>query len=200
VLNNVQKSITVVLGDFSPLLSAGLEAVLAHDPLIEILASGLSDEALAETMAIHSPSVVIVSQTGARALVARLNALRCPTAPIVLARAPSRHFGLDLLASGATCLAESTPIEELLTAVHLARRGVRLFSTADERLERTWTAVDSVLTRREEEVLALLGRERKYGAIATELGISVETVRKHAANIKRKLGAGPQQDLAGIRA
>lgn len=43
------------------------------------------------------------------------------------------------------------------------------------------------VTPREREVLGLLARGMSYRGIATELGITAETVKKHLKNIYRKL-------------
>lgn len=43
------------------------------------------------------------------------------------------------------------------------------------------------LTRREVEVLRLLARGRSYGAIATQLGMSVHTVASHVRKLYLKL-------------
>jgi DNA-binding CsgD family transcriptional regulator len=46
----------------------------------------------------------------------------------------------------------------------------------------------SRLTKREEEILALMGRSFRGKRIAQDLGVSEFTVRKHRASIMRKLG------------
>lgn len=56
----------------------------------------------------------------------------------------------------------------------------------------------SVLTRRERQVLRLLGARWSYARIALELGISVETVRTHSARGRRKLGVKSRQELIAI--
>lgn len=190
--------VTVVIGQFSELLEFGVIAALESDSSIAVRAAGLAEEALARTVEEQTPGVAILREAGARALLARLNALRYPTVTIVVAREPTRHYGLDLLASGASCLADSASAEQLRAAVHLAARGVRLFATPKERMEREWDAREAVLTKREEQILKRMGEDKRPGNIATELGISVETVHKHLTNIKRKLGAGPRQDLNKI--
>ncbi|MBS1754837.1 MAG: helix-turn-helix transcriptional regulator [Ferruginibacter sp.] len=43
------------------------------------------------------------------------------------------------------------------------------------------------VTPREKEVLGLLAKGMSYRSIATELGITAETVKKHLKNIYRKL-------------
>ena len=52
------------------------------------------------------------------------------------------------------------------------------------------------LTERELEVVAAVARGLTNAAIATSLGISVETVKTHVVNAKDKLGAGDRTQLA----
>jgi DNA-binding CsgD family transcriptional regulator len=51
------------------------------------------------------------------------------------------------------------------------------------------------LTRRESQVLQLIGSGRKTGEIAGELNLSVKTVETHRENIKRKLGVQTAPEL-----
>jgi DNA-binding CsgD family transcriptional regulator len=44
-----------------------------------------------------------------------------------------------------------------------------------------------MLSRRESEVLLLLGRGRTYAQVAAELGVSLHTVASHVKNAYRKL-------------
>lgn len=46
------------------------------------------------------------------------------------------------------------------------------------------------LTKREREILATLARGEPWKGIASQLEISIETVRFHVSNIHRKTGAG----------
>ena len=46
----------------------------------------------------------------------------------------------------------------------------------------------SALTERQREILQLRLANRTYQEIATELGLSVQTVKPHLRNIARKLG------------
>lgn len=46
----------------------------------------------------------------------------------------------------------------------------------------------SILTNREAELLAQLARGKLYKEIAGDMCISIETVKKHAKNIYKKLG------------
>lgn len=54
------------------------------------------------------------------------------------------------------------------------------------------------LTPRQAEIFSYLKRKEKYGAIAVELHISVETVRSHARSIRRVYGVKTSSELARI--
>lgn len=62
------------------------------------------------------------------------------------------------------------------------------------------TSTDLGLTRREMEILELLGRGRTYAGIASELFVTESTVRNHAHNIRRKLGLGTKAELVAFAA
>jgi DNA-binding CsgD family transcriptional regulator len=49
------------------------------------------------------------------------------------------------------------------------------------------TMVRNALTKREMEVLRLLARGRSYGAIASQLGVSINTVGTHVKKLYAKL-------------
>jgi DNA-binding CsgD family transcriptional regulator len=55
-------------------------------------------------------------------------------------------------------------------------------------LKTTRTGSSSALTPRQEEILELVTRGISNKAIAAQLGISVDTVRRHGARIKQKKG------------
>jgi DNA-binding NarL/FixJ family response regulator len=58
------------------------------------------------------------------------------------------------------------------------------------------TAPPSSLTRREQQVTALVARGRSNKAIAAELSISPTTVARHVANIMAKLGFSSRTQIA----
>jgi DNA-binding NarL/FixJ family response regulator len=81
-------------------------------------------------------------------------------------------------------------------------------SAPDEVLARVRIAVERVrparaaahgrLTRREHEVLELLGEGLKWGEIAQRLVISPRTVATHAENIRRKLGVNSRAEAIAV--
>lgn len=52
------------------------------------------------------------------------------------------------------------------------------------------------LTKRELQVVALIGQDKKYKEIAVELDLGYETVKTYAARIRKKLGVGSKVAVA----
>ena len=101
-----------------------------------------------------------------------------------------------MLAFGASaCLGKSTQARDVLSAIHLASRGLQLFPASDQRVSEPSPAGSELLTPREAEVLELLRDGRPNAQIAAALHITVETVRTHARHIYRKLGVSSRRDL-----
>ena len=61
-----------------------------------------------------------------------------------------------------------------------------------------WPGAHLGLTRREAELLALLGQGISPGEAAEQLGVSSETVRTHTRNIYRKLGVGDRAAAVAV--
>jgi two-component system, NarL family, response regulator LiaR len=106
----------------------------------------------------------------------------------------------DALHAGAVgYLLKDTDAEELHRAVRAAAAGqVQLSPAVAARLVRDAhvPTTPPQLTRREEEVLALLARGRANGQIARELHIAPQTVKTHVSNILQKLGAESRTQAA----
>jgi DNA-binding NarL/FixJ family response regulator len=75
----------------------------------------------------------------------------------------------------------------------LARVRVATHRTRPERATAPWR-----LTRREHEVLTLLGEGLKWGDIAQRLVISPKTVATHVENIRRKLGVSSRAEAIAV--
>jgi DNA-binding NarL/FixJ family response regulator len=71
----------------------------------------------------------------------------------------------------------------------IARRVIDTFHKPEELMPQ-----DTLLTRREHELLALLAKGLRYKEIAAQLFISIETVRKHINNIYTKLQVQSRMD------
>lgn len=189
-----QAPVTVAIGHFDDLLARGLRGLVEDEPSLRLLAHGIADAELEAVLARRRPRVAILAYGSlvTPASVRRLSAEHPATALVLLADHLSAAECAQLLAFGAAaCMSRTTQARDVLNAVHMAARGMQL--TPREFGE---TAAESAaLTQRESEVLAELQQRRANAQIASDLHISVETVRTHARNIYRKLGVSSRREL-----
>lgn len=85
---------------------------------------------------------------------------------------------------------------QTLRAAERARERMRDGSASDVSLTCALAARAYDLTRREEEILALLLEGKSFAAVAGELVVSENTVKTHVRNLYRKMGVNRKQDLA----
>ena len=95
--------------------------------------------------------------------------------------------------------------DEMLRAIHAVHSGEAIFSSSiADRMMNFFTASRAVisqetfadLTEREREILILIGQGKTNVAIASELTISVKTVRNHVSNIFNKLQVADRAQAA----
>ena len=102
-------------------------------------------------------------------------------------------------------LVKDRPVEDVLRAVRSAARGELLFSAPElsrmlGRLRKPSSPSMEWLTARELEVLRLLAKGHSTEGIASQLFISVNTVRNHVGRILNKLGAHSKLEAVAIAA
>ncbi len=152
-------------------------------------------------MRAHRPDVAIldIRALGKLAEVRELSVAHPATRLVLLADEVSSVECVQLLAFGASaCLGRDTQARDVLNAIHLASRGLKVVPRSSSP-DIAPTAGGQLLTRREAEVLPLLQQGRTNSQIALELGVGVETVRTHARNIYRKLGVSSRGELVASR-
>ena len=192
---------TVVAGKFEDLVAIGLSVLIEADPSLDLVARDLPLRDIEPVAAKHSPAVVLLdigALSGPHDLVALRQSLP-DTRIVVLAHRPTAAECTQLLSFGATgCLSKETEARDIISAIHLASRGLRVLprsAAAGGGIERLGSE-GGELTAREGEVLELLQDGRTNSEIAEVLSIGVETVRTHARSIYRKLGVPSRRELA----
>jgi DNA-binding NarL/FixJ family response regulator len=128
---------------------------------------------------------------------------------VVMTADPRIELVREARAAGASGLVTtSTPFDQIAAVLRLDVRG-RLMIDADVVLQAAnghdvdtpdvdLRTTESTLTRRELEVLTLLGRGLDPTSIASELGLSVHTARGHVKRILAKLDAHSQLEAVII--
>jgi DNA-binding NarL/FixJ family response regulator len=190
--------ITLLLGEFPDLIAYGLRGLLRDDERLDILATDVPFDSLEAAIAETEPDVALIDFGALRSPIQihQLHEAQPEThVVIVIDRATPQECN-QLLAFGATAiLARDTQKRDILTAIHLASRGMHVLPGAGGAVAEEPYGPD-LLTQREADVLELLQQNASNAEIAQKLHVGVETVRTHARNVYRKLGVTSRRDLA----
>ncbi len=191
---NGAKRITIALGQFGALIDRGLAQTLREDPASQVVAADLDIPELEKLAARQAPQVAVLDESAVidPEALTRLRTIQPTIGLVVLAHAPTRGYGARLLSAGGTCLSKDADAVDIITTIHLAAKGTHMLVNLTER------GKSRPLTTREEEVFEHLRRSKSYAEVAAALCISVETVRTHARQIRRKLGVVSKADLIGL--
>ncbi len=200
----MRRPITIVSARFEDLVSIGLQQLINEDTNLQLVHCDCELEDLEDVVEREQPSVVLLNfgSLPNAAWIYQLHQSRPETRIVVLANRPTPNEANQILSFGATaCISKETQGRDIINAIHLASRGMRVLprqtKSPAEPLERfDYLAEADILTGREAEVLQLLQEGMSNAEIAHTLSIGIETVRTHARNIYRKLGISTRRDLA----
>jgi DNA-binding NarL/FixJ family response regulator len=194
----------VLIADDDDLMRAGLAAVLASDPTIELVGEACTGRAAIERARALEPDVVLMDVrmpdldgiAATRQLAKTAPAVRV----LILTTFEQDDYIFGGLRAGASgFLLKRTRPEELIAAVHTIAAGDSLLSPSvtrrviDEMAARpTPTIADEhtldELTPREREVLQLIARGLSNTEIAEALFVETSTIKTHIKRILMKLG------------
>jgi DNA-binding NarL/FixJ family response regulator len=190
--------ITVLLAHFEDLLACGLRSVIDGDPSLEVVASDIAHERVEVVLRAHRPQVAILDVDALPTLahVRNLSHRHPDTRLVLFAGHPTSAECAQLLAFGASaCLGRDTQARDVLTAIHLASRGLQLIPRRTTEPAAPSAPGSHLLTPREAELVTMLQHGSSNAEIAEALGVGIETVRTHARNIYRKLGVTSRLEL-----
>jgi DNA-binding NarL/FixJ family response regulator len=198
-----RKPVRLAVAQFEDLVARGLRTLVEEDVNIELVADDVPQEQMEKLIAGESPDVALLNfgSLGSPNDVRALHALHPETRLLVLANRPSPSECNQMLAFGATaCLSKETQARDILSAIHLASRGLHVLPKTAREFGMTRMPGPELLTPREADVLELLQQGRSNAEIALALSVGIETVRTHARSIYRKLGVRTRRDLANLSA
>jgi DNA-binding NarL/FixJ family response regulator len=207
--------IRVLVAASSPVVRAGLEAVIAGAGGYELArAGGVHPRELADAAASTGADVLVVELAAGDDLPLPLAADAAVAiggpAVVLLAERPGAAWVADALRAGALAvLPRDARPEEITAAVDAAAAGlvvlpaalaVELASRSAEGPvpEPRLPFADPGLTPREREVLELLARGMGNKGVARVLGISEHTVKAHVGAVFDKLGASTRAEAVAI--
>lgn len=183
------KELTILLVDDHALVRRGFRRMLEDEPGIRVVGeAGDGHEGVAAAASLH-PDVVVMdfalpSMNGAVAARRMLEA-NPKLAILILSMHAEPGYVRTCMDSGARgYLLKNAMDLELVSAVRRVAAGEQVL---DPRLGKPASAPDATLTTRELEVLQLIVHGKSNRDIADVLGLSVNTVAVHRANIMQSL-------------
>ncbi|MGV9912232.1 response regulator [Streptomyces tendae] len=201
--------IRVLIADDEPMIRAGVRAVLATDPDIDVVAEAADGHEAVELVRRHRPAVAVldIRMPGVNGIdaAAEIRATVPETSVIMLTTFGEDDYILEALGGGAAgFLIKSGEPEELVAGVRAVAEGAaylspkvaarvvaHLAATGAGALAGRRSAARrrvAELTAREGEVLALLGGGLSNGQIARRLHVVEGTVKAHVSSILARLG------------
>ncbi|GAB3144938.1 response regulator transcription factor [Micromonospora sonneratiae] len=196
--------ISVLLADDEAMIRAGVKAILAADPEIEVVAEAADGRTAVELARAHRPRVALLDIRMPRldglAAGAQIRQLLPETAVVMLTTFGEDDYIARALGDGASgFLLKSGDPRELIAGVRAVADGAaylsprvarRVLTLGGERMRRGPAARDRIgpLTDREREVLALVGAGLSNIEIARRLFLVEGTVKSYLSTIFTRLG------------
>ena len=209
-----ERRVRVLLVDDDPLVRGGLRVILSSADDLTVVGEAPDGGAAVTAVGAHRPEVVLmdVRMPGVDGIAAtgRICALPDPPKVIVLTTFHLDEYVFGALRAGASgFLLKDSPPADIVRAVRLAAAGDAMLSpaitrslidhyAADTTAARAAAAADClrVLTGREKEVAAEVGRGRSNAEIAGLLYMSEATVKAHISRVLTKLNATNRVQVA----
>ncbi len=202
-------TIRVLLADDQETVRAGFRMILDSEPDIEVVGEAADGETAVRQATALRPdvSVMDIRMPGLDGIEAT-RLLAGPAVPnplrivVVTTYDTDQNVYTALRAGAVGFLLKDAGPSLLIDAVRQAHLGESLISPAVLlRLLRQWSAGPSShsadpLTVRERDILREVARGRTNAELATELAISISTVKTHLGAIQRKIGARNRTEIA----
>lgn len=194
--------IRVLCVDDHRIVRDGIELIISREPDMRVVASAARGEDAVASYVQHHPDVTLMDlQLGAMSGLDAIQAIRGLDANariIVLTMYEGdEHIHRALSAGAATYLLKDSLPDDLIRMVREVHAGHRpVPPEVQARLDAR--ATHPTLTAREAQVMQLVADGHRNKEIATELGISEETVQVHLKNVFSKLRVSDRAAAANV--
>jgi DNA-binding NarL/FixJ family response regulator len=194
--------VRVLVGEYRPVVRAGLEGFLRSADDMEIVCRCETCEAILRGVEETAPDVAILDIDMAldeeSGLLPRLDQIDASPGVLVFTDHGRDGMAREALRAGACgYVREGATREELLEAVRAVTRGERFLTPSlARRLAEGDDPARAALTGREREVLTHLVDGRSNREIGEELGITERTVKAHVSSLLRKLDVANRTEAA----
>lgn len=202
-------AIRLLLIDDHPLVRDGLRLRLETVPQLRVvgeagnaaaalafLAACVAEDAQGGTLPHLALTDLNMPGVGGLELTAQLHERYPQIAVLVLSMHDNPEYMVQAVKAGARgYLLKDEPAQEIITAIDAVMAGRSYFSAAAAVRLSQASALATLLTQRERDVLRHIADGHANKQIAHALGLSVRTVETHRLNIKRKLGIDGQAEL-----
>jgi DNA-binding NarL/FixJ family response regulator len=205
-------SIRVAIADDHALVRAGFRALIDAEPGLDVVGEAADGAEAIELARTAQPDVVLMDirmpgtdGVAATGQITSHETAGPPTRVLILTTFDLDEYVYAALRAGASgFLLKDTPPAELLTAIRIIAAGDALLApSVTRKLIREFARQSpasprpslDVLTDREQDVLALVARGLSNAEIATELFITLATVKTHVSRLLTKLAARDRAQL-----
>jgi DNA-binding NarL/FixJ family response regulator len=200
----MMNTITILIADQSEILKAGIQSLLSGESDLSLLENGAGPEDLFDMIQKETPDILlsglIDSKERTIQVLREVNKCRPDTHLILLADDIKEHDLIEFVKMGLkgylSTRAQAVSLKKALRAVaggeywinrNLIGKIFNEYLPTPHHTDTTRRPETSPLTKRQEEILKLLGQGFKNKDIADQLIISEKTVKTHLTNIFSKL-------------
>lgn len=199
----VSKRVRVIPVDDHPVVLHGLRAILAVDPMIQVVDEATtSGEALSKATRLEPDIVMLpVRLGGTRSGIELGRALdHIGSTRVVFFTSFARPIDIQVatLAGASALVSKSASPGDIVETVHRVARGemgLVLTPGSHHPLSAPGLVDGEGLSEREQEILELVLDGLTNAAIAERVCVEMSTIKTHMRNILRKLGVGSRRDL-----
>jgi DNA-binding NarL/FixJ family response regulator len=208
--------VRVLVVDDQPLIRAGMRVMIEHTADLELIGEAQDGEQAVVLAAAHRPHVVLMDVRMPRldGIAATRRITNDPALEnvrvLVLTTFDEDDYVYAAIRAGASgFLLKDAPPEDVLDAIRVVARGDALLAPSVTRrlisdlaarpeAERAVPPDLDVLTEREREVLALVGRGLSNAEIGERLYVSAATAKTHVSHVMTKLLARDRAQLVVV--